>query len=578
LWRKAQIHPDHTPSHLLQVDFAPTLAMLLGVPIPYASVGKVSPELWGLCPHTWTASSPTPRPSSCCSPPSADTCPCRESGGCKQKGTKKSSIGGVTGVECVRSLEEEVADTGYCASTEGGVAIEGSGGESGVVGGEEGGPARASRPRGIGSVGKKELEEPGDLAAGSGNTGALQGMRVPDSANTQRESFTEGTAELGGGPERLSSEQARLVRWMDGYLRALEVNSAQVQRYLDRYLAAASSPFPAAQLARVRALHEKAVLAGEQPHLGGTDRFLREGRCAEESSEAQISSGVAALGCAVECGAGFGFCWDESLGGDKELGSNDRGFHEDEVGRHEGAAESAGAGHSGQRTRRRDTAGDEDEWGSGGETERSNGRMKIEASANALRRAIAAHLEHLTQAAELARAQWTQFSGGAMVLGLGVLAASLLAHVLAFLSLFLSPQNLPPFPWAKTVSAATCAGFIVGGSAFFIPPPVEGVEYLPLEKALRSGAGDSVNAFAVGSGAAALASVALLSWHVLKSHVPSGQGFEVAASVSKERQGRRGASMKDWGVLLFTGVHAASMISDNCISEGALPVSVSVWC
>lgn len=31
-----------------QVDFAPTLAMLLGVPIPYGSIGRISPELWAL--------------------------------------------------------------------------------------------------------------------------------------------------------------------------------------------------------------------------------------------------------------------------------------------------------------------------------------------------------------------------------------------------------------------------------------------------------------------------------------------------------------------------------------------------
>lgn len=475
-------------------------------------------------------------------------------------------------MECGKSLEEKVADTGYCASTEGGSAIESGGG---VVGGEEGVSARASGPRGTASVQKRELEIPGGLAAGSANAGALQGVRVLDGADKHREGFAEGTAELGGDSERLRSEQARLVRWMDGYLRALEVNSAQVQRYLDRYSAAASSPFPAAQLARVQALHEKAVLAGEQVHLGGADWILREGRCAKNFREAQKSSGAAASGCGMECGAGFGFCWDDIMGGEKELGSNGRGFHEDELGRQEGAAESAGSIPCEQRTKRRDTAGDEEEWESG--RMKSNGRMGVDASADALHRAIAAHLEHLTQSAELARAQWTQFSGGAMVLGLVVLAASLLAHVLAFFSLFLNPQTLPPFPWAKTVSAATCAGFMLAVSAFFIPPPVEGIEYSPLEKALRSGAGDSLNAFAVGSGAAALASVASLCWHLVKSHVPSGQGSEVnkAAGVSKERQSRAG-SMKDWGVLLFTGVHAASMISDNCISEYDPPISVSV--
>jgi hypothetical protein len=483
-----------------------------------------------------------------------------------------SSSGGVTRVECGRSLKEKVAETGYCASTGGGFADERGGGESELVEGEERAPARASGPRGTASARRRELEKPRGLAAGSANAGALQGVRVPDGADKHRGGFAEGTAELGGDSERLSSEQARLMRWMDGYLRALEMNSAQVQRYLDRYSAAASSPFPAAQLARLRALHKKAVLAGEQLRLGGTDRFLREGRSAEESREAQISSGATVSGS----GAGFGFCWDESPGGDKELGSNARGFHEDEVGRQEGAPESADSIHSGKRRRCMDTAGDEEEWGLGEETERSDGRVGVEGSSDALHRAIAAHLEHLTQLAELARAQWTQFSGGAMVLGLVVLAASLLAHVLAFFSLFLNPQTLPPFPWAKTVSAATCAGFMVGVSAFFIPPPVEGVEYSPLEKALRSGAGDSLNAFAVGSGAAALASVALLCWHVLKSHVPSGQGSEVNKAAGSKEQRWRGGSMKDWGVLLFMGVHAASMISDNCISGDDLSVSVSL--
>jgi hypothetical protein len=33
---------------VLQVDFAPTLAALLGVPTPYASIGRVSRGLWHL--------------------------------------------------------------------------------------------------------------------------------------------------------------------------------------------------------------------------------------------------------------------------------------------------------------------------------------------------------------------------------------------------------------------------------------------------------------------------------------------------------------------------------------------------
>lgn len=33
---------------LLQVDFAPTLAALLGVPTPYASIGRVSRGMWHL--------------------------------------------------------------------------------------------------------------------------------------------------------------------------------------------------------------------------------------------------------------------------------------------------------------------------------------------------------------------------------------------------------------------------------------------------------------------------------------------------------------------------------------------------
>ena len=32
----------------MQVDFAPTVAILMGVPIPYGSIGRVSPELWNL--------------------------------------------------------------------------------------------------------------------------------------------------------------------------------------------------------------------------------------------------------------------------------------------------------------------------------------------------------------------------------------------------------------------------------------------------------------------------------------------------------------------------------------------------
>lgn len=74
-------------------------------------------------------------------------------------------------MECGKSLEEKVADTGYCASTEGGSAIESGGG---VVGGEEGVSARASGPRGTASVQKRELEIPGGLAAGGQQAGELQ--------------------------------------------------------------------------------------------------------------------------------------------------------------------------------------------------------------------------------------------------------------------------------------------------------------------------------------------------------------------------------------------------------------------
>ena len=32
----------------MQVDFAATMAALLGVPIPYGSIGRISPQLWSL--------------------------------------------------------------------------------------------------------------------------------------------------------------------------------------------------------------------------------------------------------------------------------------------------------------------------------------------------------------------------------------------------------------------------------------------------------------------------------------------------------------------------------------------------
>ena len=32
----------------VQVDFAPTLASLLGVPIPFGNIGRISRELWEL--------------------------------------------------------------------------------------------------------------------------------------------------------------------------------------------------------------------------------------------------------------------------------------------------------------------------------------------------------------------------------------------------------------------------------------------------------------------------------------------------------------------------------------------------
>ena len=55
LWRRAACRrncscgPDanQCASDLPQMDLAPTLAALLGVPIPFGNLGKVSPELWG---------------------------------------------------------------------------------------------------------------------------------------------------------------------------------------------------------------------------------------------------------------------------------------------------------------------------------------------------------------------------------------------------------------------------------------------------------------------------------------------------------------------------------------------------
>ena len=35
----------------MQVDFAPTLAALLGVPVPFGNIGRISRELWALRGH-----------------------------------------------------------------------------------------------------------------------------------------------------------------------------------------------------------------------------------------------------------------------------------------------------------------------------------------------------------------------------------------------------------------------------------------------------------------------------------------------------------------------------------------------
>ena len=49
-WRSAghvmgQVH-EQAPITLPQVDFAASMALLLGVPIPYGSIGRLSRELW----------------------------------------------------------------------------------------------------------------------------------------------------------------------------------------------------------------------------------------------------------------------------------------------------------------------------------------------------------------------------------------------------------------------------------------------------------------------------------------------------------------------------------------------------
>lgn len=48
-YRTRQVSPQRSPLPELvmpQVDFAPSMAALLGLPIPFGSIGKLSQELW----------------------------------------------------------------------------------------------------------------------------------------------------------------------------------------------------------------------------------------------------------------------------------------------------------------------------------------------------------------------------------------------------------------------------------------------------------------------------------------------------------------------------------------------------
>ncbi|GAQ80076.1 phosphatidylinositol glycan class O [Klebsormidium nitens] len=469
---------------LPQVDFAPTLAMLLGVPIPYASVGKISPELWALCAHSWTEKVPpsdvshsTPLNSRC---QAAKVPPlCRNPSATNEHGTEKRH---------------------HVGSAKNQRSVLGSNAETGAESRSGGGSAEEYR--------------------------------------------CEHRSRSGEDVEVPISDEARLDTWLAGYLRALAVNSAQVQRYLDQYSAAATSPFPAAQLAKVRALHQKAIRAGGEVRHGAGSGFLPEGdsgRGGKETAEGMLLAG-SETGDGERCQSR-----EEELLADVE---RTRGSFET-TGRRQGVC---GAQTEGGETCRVEGTATSKNAAQGDGSQRREGESRL----SALQRAIAAHLEHLTKAAELARAQWTQFDGAAMVLGLTILAASLLAHLIALLSL--SSDAPPKLPWTRTVTVAAAVGTAKAAG-------------ISVSGGVNELVGDGVHALVMGAGAAALASVAVLSRHVLGSHVSAtAHGTEGFGLLWRGRVGRR----RDWGLLLFTCMHAASLISDNCImAEGKIAVGLT---
>lgn len=478
--------------------------MLLGVPIPYASVGKISPELWALCAHTWAEST-------------------------FSEGGQASNF------------------TPYChdpSMTNSGDASE--------------------KPHHVDdSAGQQCRNGLGELKAdvGSGGDGPVDQRCVHRSRSKDLEADGEGP----------TSDGARLDKWLAGYLRALAVNSAQVQRYLDRYSAAASSPFPAAQLARVRALHQKAIRAGGQVRHRAEFRSLEKGESGRFGKEGAGGRSLAES----ENGSDAGSCQfreveEETVFADSERAGGMDGRKEGECGGQADNSETCRTGWTGT---------DKDAVGRD-ESVRRGGASEAESRVSALRSAIAAHLEHLTKAAELARAQWTQFDGAAMVLGLTVLAASLLAHLVALLSL--SSDTPGRLPWARTVTVAVGVGTAVSTAVFFVVPAIERLRFWVLEWPVGSAAegganefvGDGVNALVSGAGAAALASVAALSRHVLGSHV-AGAGGGTGESALSWRGGV--GRTRDWGLVLFTCMHAASLISDNCISEFCLALETLLY-
>lgn len=234
------------PPFCPQVDLAPTLAFLLGVPVPFGSVGRVWRPLWELA----------------------------------------------SAADDDRSEADRSADRSAAGSGEGGKG--GEGGGEGVAGGTGGGSGGGTR-EGHASCGaeervptdiEKDLEtdiekdiEGQSLGDGECSTRPVLGAGAGAGACASASELTRTqTSEADGG-----EGEGGGVRGGSPFERVLSVNAAQVHRYLSAYHAAA--PFPSADWAALSAAYSRFQRASATSAAAGDARSADDGSRADSGPE-----------------------------------------------------------------------------------------------------------------------------------------------------------------------------------------------------------------------------------------------------------------------------------------------------